>query len=115
VKLLIADDSAVMRTLLREICAGVAKEFRDCSDGLEAIAAYAEFQPDWTLMDVTMPRMDGIKATTRIREIYPQARVVMITQHPSLEYERAAREAGACGYFRKDDLRSLPAILGQAA
>lgn len=100
-----------MRALLREICAGLVKEVRACGDGAEAVAAFEEFQPDWTVMDITMPKMDGLTATARIRRTYPCARIVVVTQNPSPEYERAARDAGACGYFRKDNLDGLPALL----
>src|SRR5262245_15048905 len=71
VKLLIADDSPAMRAFLRQLCIGVATEVRDCADGAEAITAFDEFQPDWTLMDIAMPVMDGLAATTRITRAHP--------------------------------------------
>jgi two-component system, NarL family, response regulator len=112
-KVLIADDSPDMRALLRELCSNLACEMRDCANGAEAVAAFEEFRPDWTLMDIAMPSMDGLTATARICQSHPHARVLVVTQYPSPEYERAARDAGARGLLRKDELESLPAILSR--
>jgi CheY-like chemotaxis protein len=114
VKVLIADDSPIMRALLRALCAGLASEIRDCIDGEEAIATFEEFRPDWTVMDIAMPGVDGLTATKRITRANPGARVVVITQQPSPEYELAAREAGACTYLVKENLPQLPGILSRS-
>ena len=110
-KILIADDNAEMRGLLRRLCATIATEIRDCADGREAIQAFIEFQPDWTLMDLAMPGVDGLTAIRRILSIHPGARVVILTQHRGAEYEQAAREAGACAFVPKEDLQPLLAML----
>src|SRR5262245_21438642 len=103
-----------MRAFLRQLCCGVATEVRDCADGAEAIAAFNEFRPDWTVMDIAMPVVDGLAATTRITRTHPGARVVVITQQPSPEYELAAREAGAFSYLVKENLQQLPGILSRS-
>ena len=106
-KFLIADDNAEMRSLLRRLCATVATELRDVVDGGEAIRAFGEFQPDWTLMDISMPLVDGIIATREIIARHPGARIVVLTEHPGPEYEEAALAAGACAFMSKENLQSL--------
>jgi CheY-like chemotaxis protein len=112
-KILIADDNAEMRGLLRQLCATLATETRDCADGGEAIRAFIKFQPDWTLMDLAMPGVDGLTATRRIVSMQAGARVVILTQYRGAEYEQAAREAGACGFVLKEDLQPLLALLAE--
>lgn len=110
-KLLIVDDVAAMRSFLRELCAGISCQTVECCDGAEAIAAYHQFTPDWTLMDITMPVVDGLTATARIVELHPGARIVVLTENDGQEYGIAARKAGARAFLRKDDLHQLPALL----
>lgn len=112
-KLLIADDNALMRDLLRRVCAEVATEARECTNGAEAVRVFAEFLPDWTLMDIAMPVLDGLAATRQILARHPAARIVVITQHRSPEYELEARSTGATAFLRKDNLISLPPLLAQ--
>src|SRR6266511_1871626 len=112
-RLLIADDNAEMRALLRRVCAPIATEIRDCADGCAAVEAFAEFNPDWTIMDIGMPGMDGLAATRRIVAAHPGARVLMCTQHRTPEYEAAAREAGAVAILLKENLQRLPEFLAR--
>ena len=61
-------------------------------------------QPDIVLMDVRMPRMDGLAATRQIREFHPGARVVIVTDYDDEDLRKAAMEAGARGYVLKQNL-----------
>jgi len=115
VKLLIADDNAEMRTLLRRLCWTIATATRECGDGREAVDAFEEFAPDWTIMDLSMPVMDGLAATRQILAAHPGAQIVVVTQHRGCEYEQAARAAGACALVLKDDLQPLLSLLASAA
>ena len=110
-KLLIADDNPAMRTLLRRVCAHITTDTRDCENGAEAIRAFAEFQPDWLLMDLSMPGVDGLEATREIVARHPGARIVVVTNYRGAEYEQVAREAGACAFVMKDNLQPLLALL----
>jgi CheY-like chemotaxis protein len=110
VKLLIADDNPSIRGLVRQLCAGFATEMRDCGNGVEAIALFEEFQPDWTLMDLMMPEMDGLTATAGIKARCPGARVVIVTEMRSPEYRKAALHAGACAFVLKENLHTLPQL-----
>ena len=73
-------------------------------DGGEAVALASELHPDVTLMDISMPVMDGIEAARRIREVLPHACILMLTGSNSpLDVDRA-RQAGAAGYVTKDHI-----------
>jgi CheY-like chemotaxis protein len=63
-KLLIADDSAEMRSLLRGLCANVTTETRDCADGRETIQTFHEFKPDWDNQDDLQPLLALISQPT---------------------------------------------------
>ena len=114
-KILIADDNAQMRALVRRCCEALATETRDCADGHEAVRAFSEFKPDWTIIDLAMPRVDGLAATRQILAAHPGARIVIITQYRGVEYEQAARAAGACAFVLKDNLQPLLSLLSSAA
>jgi CheY-like chemotaxis protein len=106
-KLLIVEDNPEMRRMLRRIVIGLAADVTECEDGSTALAAYAQAQPDWVLMDIEMKAMDGITATRQIVAAWPQARVVIVTSHDHQELRNAAEAAGACGYVLKENLLEL--------
>jgi CheY-like chemotaxis protein len=111
VKVMIVDDNAEMRTLICSLLSGIAQEFVECASGEEAIARFATERPDWTLMDVVMPGMDGLTATRRIKGQFPEARILVITQHHNPKLRDSAREAGATGFLGKEELIQLEEIL----
>ena len=74
----------------------------EASDGLEALAAVAEHEPDVVLMDLRMPRMDGVAATERISAAHPAVRVLVLTTYDTDADIVRAVEAGASGYLLKD-------------
>ena len=90
-----------MRQLIRSVLEGFVSDIRECADGDEAFAAYAEYQPDWVLMDIKMTRLDGISATRQIMQEWPEAKVVMLTDYDDDELRAAPRSAGACDYVLK--------------
>lgn len=114
-KLLIADDNAEVRALLRRLFANLATELRECADGQEAIQAFNQLNPDWTIMDLSMPRLDGLAATRQILASHPAARIIVLTEYRGAEYEQAAREAGACAFVLKENLQPLVALLSKHA
>ena len=113
-KFLIVDDHAAFRRTLRSFLpAGVVTE---CADGRDALACYEAERPDWVLMDIEMPGVDGLTATRQLKRRFPAARVVIVTHHREDELRAAALEAGACGFVLKDQLTDLEPLLqaGQA-
>lgn len=109
--ILIVDDNPAVRTMTRFYLQDIANEIRECEDGADAFKAYAEFQPDWVLMDWQMKRVDGLAATREIKFGFPNAKIVMVTQYNDDELRTAADEAGVCGFVSKDDLMSLRNLL----
>ena len=96
-----------MRAMIRRMVAGPGDEVQECADGAEALAAYEAFQPDWTTMDLRMRHVDGLAATRQIKARFPEARILMLTQHGNEALRVAAQEAGACAYILKENLVNL--------
>ena len=80
IKLMIVDDHAETRALIRELIGHYVDEIRECTNGEEAATQCAEFRPDLVTMDLNMPLTGGLEATRRILEHHPEARVIVITQ-----------------------------------
>ena len=106
-KILLVDDHAQMRQMTKYFLGGSSFEFEECEDGADALAVYEKFLPDWVLMDWQMRRMNGIEATRRIVEKFPQARILILTQFDDEQLKKAARGAGASGLVLKEDLTEL--------
>jgi two-component system NarL family response regulator len=112
--ILIVEDHAEMRELLKSLVSPLAGAVHECGDGAEALSAYALSQPDWVLMDIEMKGMDGIAATRRIKAAFPQARIVIVTNHDEAELRESARAAGAVEYVLKENLLDLRRLLQTA-
>jgi len=83
----------------------------EAGDGIEAIRLAAAHQPDVILLDISMPRMDGLTALPLIREKSPGSQIVVLTLHESLETARAASRVGAHAYIAKSLIGELlPAL-----
>jgi DNA-binding NarL/FixJ family response regulator len=102
-RVLIADDQALVRTGFRLILTARGIEVAgEAADGAEAVAAARELRPDVVLMDIRMPRMDGLEATRRILAELPGCRVLMLTTFDLDRYVYAALSIGASGFLLKD-------------
>jgi len=110
-RVLIVEDNAQMRQMIKLFLRGLAKEIAECCDGAEALAAYREFAPDWVVMDIGMDKVDGLEATRQIVAAFPLARIVMLTQYDDPALRQAARKAGALAYLTKSDLLPLRQLL----
>lgn len=111
VRLMIVDDNAEMRRVIRRMVSGISGEIVECEDGGEALAAYTRCRPDCVLMDIEMGGVDGIEATRRIIEAFPDAKVIVVTGHNNEELRGAARDAGARDYVLKENLIDLRRLL----
>ena len=107
-KLLIADDERLFRQSLR-ILLETAKDIKvvaEAADGQEAVVKCRETEPDIALLDVHMPKMDGIKAAKLITALAPRTKILMLSIQDDDEKIVAAIKAGAAGYILKDTDRS---------
>ncbi|MHB8659881.1 MAG: response regulator [Solirubrobacteraceae bacterium] len=104
VRVLLADDQRLVRESLATLLdlLGGIELVASASDGEQACALAAEHQPDVVLMDLRMPRVDGIEATRRLRERSPDVRVIALTTYADDESVLGALRAGARGYLTKD-------------
>ena len=104
IRVLLADDQALVRSGFRLILE--AREdieiVGEAEDGGEAVELALRFEPDVILMDVRMPRLDGVEATRRLTAAGSRARVVILTTFDLDEYVHEAIRAGASGFLLKD-------------
>jgi DNA-binding NarL/FixJ family response regulator len=104
VRVLAADDQRVVReglAMLLGLLPGV-EVVGTAADGEEALALAAELRPDVVLMDLRMPRVDGVEATRRLRAACPSVSVVVLTTYADDRSVIQALQAGAVGYLTKD-------------
>jgi DNA-binding NarL/FixJ family response regulator len=103
IRVLVADDHIVTRHGLSMLChnAEGIEVVAEAADGDQAITLVEEWLPDVVLMDVDMPRCDGIEATKRIHRDHPTVEVIILTDHEDAETIFEAIKAGAMGYLPK--------------
>jgi DNA-binding NarL/FixJ family response regulator len=102
-RVLLVDDQALVRAGFRLILERAGFDVAgEASDGLEAVALVGDLRPSVVLMDIRMPRMDGIEATRQIVRKHPEVRVLALTTFDLDEYVYAAVQAGASGFLLKD-------------
>ena len=109
--ILIVENSEPMRRLIKTFVADLVQGVIERSDGNEALAAYREHQPDVVLMDLKMTTMDGFAATRQIKELYPDARIVIVSQWDDAALREQARCMGAEDFVGKSNLEPLRRIL----
>ena len=110
-KVLIVDDNEQARRMIKQYLREPSYEFRECEDGAEAVSAYAEFLPDWVLMDWEMKQVNGLSATRQVIASFPDAKVLIVTNYDEKDLRQAATDAGASGFVLKDDLLMLQSFL----
>ena len=107
IRILITDDHLIVREGLRLILETVegVDIVGEASDGAECLRLVSELQPDVILMDLQMPRMDGITAIDRLRSEYPEIAIVILTTFNEDDLMIRGLQAGARGYLLKDTSR----------
>jgi two-component system, NtrC family, nitrogen regulation response regulator NtrX len=100
-RILVVDDEEGIRRVLSQLLEYEDHEVRSAGSAAECLALYPEFRPDLTFLDVKMARMDGLEALTRIREIDPNALVVMISGHGTIDTAVDATRRGAYDFLEK--------------
>ena len=102
-RMILADDHALVRAGFRALLTEMGIQIvAEASNGLEVIQLAAQHQPDLVLMDIAMPNLNGLEATARLTQQYPNMRVVILSMHANIEYARRAMQAGAAGYLLKN-------------
>jgi len=103
-RILLAEDHKVVREGTRRLLES-QPDFEvvgEASDGIEAVELAKKLKPEIIIMDVSMPRLNGIEATRQIKAIYPNIAILPLTGYDDDEYVFALLEAGAAGYLLKD-------------
>jgi DNA-binding NarL/FixJ family response regulator len=103
IQLVLADDHAVVRKGIREFLEEdpTIRVIAEASDGEEAVALIAREQPDVAVLDIQMPRLNGLEATREVKKNFPGVRVLVVTAYDDDPYIFAALQAGADGYLLK--------------
>jgi DNA-binding NarL/FixJ family response regulator len=104
IRLVVADDQAMVRAGLRMVLEAEAdlEVVGEAADGEEAVAVVRRHDPDVVLMDIRMPRLDGIAAAKRLLELGSAARILMLTTFNEDDYLYAALRAGTSGFLLKE-------------
>jgi DNA-binding NarL/FixJ family response regulator len=114
IRVLVVDDSEPFRWV---VCSTLQNKLGlltivEASDGVEAIELAQALQPDLILLDIGLPKLNGIEAARRIRELAPQSKILFVSQESSVDFLQAAFNLGASGYVVKMDAGSeLPSAV----
>jgi len=102
-RVLIADDHPLVREALRQALDGEEdmEVVAEAADGEEAVKLASELRPDAAVMDIVMPRLNGIEATRKIKQTAPDMAILILTAYDDDEYVLGLLEAGAAGYLLK--------------
>jgi DNA-binding NarL/FixJ family response regulator len=108
IRVMIADDHPLMRSGIAAVLSADPRfsVVAEAGDGEDAVEQYRRFRPDITLMDLQMPRRNGIEATAAIRSLDPQARIIVLSTYAGDVQVTRALKAGACGYLLKNLART---------
>ena len=103
IRVLVVDDHAILRDGIRSLLESQEDILvvGEASDGSEALETISTSLPDIVLMDISMPKTNGLEATRLIKERFPHVKVLILTQHDNREYIAPALGAGASGYVLK--------------
>jgi DNA-binding NarL/FixJ family response regulator len=100
-RLLLADDHPMVLDGLRKLLEPDFEVVATVTDGRELLRAAQKLRPDLVITDISMPLVDGLEATRRLRKTIPETRVLILSVHAEPSWVREAFEAGACGYLTK--------------
>ena len=113
-RVLLADDHGIVRRGMRALLETEPDitVVAEAADGLEALRMCEEHKPDLLILDIGMPKLNGIGVAARVQKLQPPPRVVMLSMHADESYVLQSLDAGACAYLLKDatDDDLLPAV-----
>ena len=110
--ILIVEDNPLMRGLIRETVREYAALILECEDGDQAFATYQAHLPHWVLMDIQMPRVDGLTASRQIKAGFPNAQICIVTDYGDAGTRTSAQAAGAKAFVLKENLEELRNLFG---
>ena len=113
-KIILAEDHVGFRTFIKASLEGVEglAVVGEAGDGVELLALLKDDLPDLVILDITMPRLQGLEAARQIKAVHPGVKVLILTMHNDKEYLKEAMAAGAEGFLLKEgaDIELLGAI-----
>jgi CheY-like chemotaxis protein len=110
-KVMIVDDHAGVRNMIRQLLAAPGDSFVECATASHAVEAARDFKPDYVTMDVRLPDLSGLEAACAIRDVHPPSRIIIVTSYDQPFLRQTASELGAIAYVLKDDLSKLRSLL----
>ena len=115
IRVLVVDDFENWRRQVRSLLQArpAWQVVAEASDGSEAVQKAEDLKPDLILLDIGLPKLNGIEAAQRIRQRSPSSKIIFLSQNSNLDFVRAAVGTGAFGYVRKTDAgrELLPAVV----
>jgi DNA-binding NarL/FixJ family response regulator len=107
ITVLLVDDFAAFRAALSLLLKKKPElQIAEASDGIEAVEKSRQLQPDVILLDIGLPKLNGIAAARQIREVAPQSKIIFVTQETSADIMKEAIALGAMGYVIKAKVES---------
>jgi DNA-binding NarL/FixJ family response regulator len=108
-RIFVVDDNAIVRTTLRTVLERQEEWFvvGEARNGRDAVDTFDDYRPNVTVMDYSMPEMNGLEAARHLREHDPSAAILMVTADPTIQLQREARKIGLSGFCPKDKLSWL--------
>ena len=116
-KILLVEDNDAVRKSIRQWLTNripLVDGVFECADGHAAVELYASVRPDWVLMDIKLGQMDGLTAARMILGTFPEARIIVLTNHDDQAFREEAAAIGVRSYQLKEDLREIEGILEKA-
>lgn len=103
--ILLADDHTLIRHGIRTLISNnpALKVIGEVGDGEELLEFLKTTQPELLILDISMPKLTGIEAVSRVKKLYPKTKILMLTMHKNKQYFYHAMSAGADGYLMKED------------
>ena len=112
---LIVDDNIRMRAAIHKILKQQLKnkisKIIECENGREATELYNNHKPEWTIMDIKMPVMDGLEASRNILKSHPEAKIIILTQYDDPGYYELAQKIGIKAFVLKENLSDISILM----
>ncbi|WP_267926845.1 response regulator [Desulfolithobacter dissulfuricans] len=104
-RIILADDHGLIRQGIKSIIMQESsfEVMGEAADGHELLKLLEQDQPDMIILDISMPRLNGLEVLGKLRELYPEIRILILTMHRNSQYFYHTISAGAHGYLMKDD------------